>query len=360
MNSYKKPLGRSIAIGCILFTAVLCLALSVSNYFIERNALFQRYRSYITDILTYAENHIDHEDMKRCSETLEESETYKETLLFMDDIMNDFSIHYLYAIVPLNLNETANVKCIFSAEDDYNRYEDTEGNLFLGWISDDEYDAKTVEELYEIMNGHEIVFFLEKTGWSTDYTGAVSLRDQNDVPYGILGVDVDITALSKELIRQALTNTSVILALGIIYTVLFLLWTRSNITRPVIALEQEVVDYAGRSHGQRDVEALKFEAPEIHTDNEVEALSKAILQMTQDMQDYVSAILSAEERSRDMKQLADAMSELAIIDTLTGIRNKNAFTKETEKLGKELSSNPDLKFGMAMIDLNFLKLINDT
>ena len=360
MRTYRKPLGRSIAFGCVLFMAILCLALSVLNYFNQRNSLYQKYQSSITDILRYADSHIDDEDMKRCIETGEESETYKKTLLFMDEIMNNFSIHYLYAIKPLNLNETGNVMSVFSAEDDYNRYVDPEGNLYLGWISDDEYDAKTVKELFEIMEQDDIVFFVEETEWSTDYTGALPLRGEDGEAYAILAVDVDISTLYAELKDQALQNAVVILVLGIIYTVLFLIWTRVNITRPVTMLEKGVVDYAGRSHGQRDIEALKFEAPLIRTDNEVESLSKAITQMTEDMQDYVSDILSAEEKTRHMKKLADDMSQLAIVDTLTGIRNKTGYDKEAEKLAQALSENSAQAFGLAMIDLNYLKYINDT
>ena len=360
MRTYKKPLGRSIAFGCILFTAILCLTLSVLNYYNQRDALYRRYESHITDILRFVSSNIDGEDMKRCIDTGEESETYKKTLRLMDQIMNTFSIHYLYAVKPLNLNETGNVMSVLSAEDDYNRYVDTEGNLYLGWISDDEYDVETVKELFRIMEQDDIVFFVEETGWSTDYTGALPLKDKEGKAYAILCVDIDITTLAAELRSQALRNAAVILFLGALYTVAFLYWTKQNITHPVMLLEKGVVDFAGRSHGQRDVEALKFEAPNIQTDNEVESLSKAITQMTEDMQDYVSDILSAEEKSRDMKELADAMHELAIVDALTGIRNKTAYTREAEKLEREVQADPELRFGLAMIDLNFLKVINDS
>ena len=360
VRSYKKPLGRSIAIGCVLFTAILCFALIILNYYNQRDSLYERYQSEITDLLHYVERQIDGDDLKRCVETREESETYKTTLRFMDQIMNEFSIHYLYAVAPLNLDETANVMSVLSAEDDYNRYIDTEGNLYLGWISDDEFDVETVKTFFEIMERDDITFFVEATEWSTDYTGAMALRDSAGEAYAVLCVDVDITTLSGELRTQALRNAAVILCLGVLYTIAFLLWTKANITTPVMLLEQGVVDYAGRSHGQRDVDALKFDAPAIHTDNEVESLSRAITQMTKDMQDYVVEILSAEEKSRDMKQLADKMSELAIIDSLTGIRNKTAYAREAERLERELAADPELRLGVAMIDLNFLKRINDS
>lgn len=360
MRTYKKPLGRSIAAGCILFTAILCLTLSILNYYNQKRSMYSRYRSNITDILKYVDSYIDDDDLIQCIETQQESETYKQTLLIMDDIMNEFSIHYLYIIKPLNTNETGNMMSVMSAEDDYNRYVDTEGNLYLGWVSDDEFDAQTAELFFDVMKQEDIVFFVEQTEWSTDYTGALPLKDGNGEGYAVLCVDLDITTLQRELWDQALKNAAVIVLLGIAYTVMFLLWTKTNITGPVMLLEEGVVDYAGRSHGQHDVNALKFEAPPINTENEVESLAKAITKMTEDMQNYVLEILAVEQKTRDLKKYADAMSELAVVDSLTGVRNKTAFIREIAKLDDLIAEDVSLPFGMAMVDLNYLKVINDT
>lgn len=360
MRTYKKPLGRSIAAGCILFTAILCFTLIALNYYSQKRAMYLRYQSDITDILMYVDAHIDDDDLKQCIETQQESETYKKTLRFMDEIMNDFDIHYLYSVKPINTNDTGNVMSVLSAEDDYNRYVDTEGNLYLGWVSDDEYDAETAQMLMDVMNQDNIVFFVETTGWSTDYTGALPLKDSKGEPYAILAVDIDVTELDAELRGQALRNAVVIVLLSVLYTTLFLAWAKANITDPVMLLEEGVVEYADRSHGQRDVEALKFDAPSINTENEVESLAKAITQMTEDMREYVIEILTAEQRTRDMKRLADAMSELAVVDSLTGVRNKTAFSREVDKLNTLLEAEVSIPFGMAMIDLNYLKVINDT
>jgi diguanylate cyclase (GGDEF)-like protein len=45
-------------------------------------------------------------------------------------------------------------------------------------------------------------------------------------------------------------------------------------------------------------------------------------------------------------------------DGLTGIRNKFGYMKEVEKLEEELA-NGETKFGIVMIDMNYLKKIND-
>ena len=53
------------------------------------------------------------------------------------------------------------------------------------------------------------------------------------------------------------------------------------------------------------------------------------------------------------------MSELATKDALTGIRNKTAYDNEMQKITWKMQ-DADFEFAIAMIDLNYLKKINDT
>ena len=360
ITTTKKPLSKSITIGCVIFLVMLCIILGIISYFSYKSALYRRYESTISDILHYVDNHIDDDDLKNCIETGERSKKYDELELFMDAIKENFDIHYLYAITPLNTNEKANIMSVISAESYYDRYIDTEGNLYLGWISDDEFSAKTAQDFFDIMNSKDIVFFEEKTEWSKDYTGALALHDSKGKAYAVLCVDVDISDINTLIGKHTLELFGSILILGTIFTIIFLLWARKNITEPITLLEHGVVDFASRSHGQHDIESLKFDAPEIHTQNEVESLATAVTQMSIDMQDYVMEILSAEDEARALKKHADQMNELAHKDALTGIRNKTAYDREVEAMDWELKTGVLDNFAIAMIDLNFLKNINDT
>lgn len=158
MRDHRRPLNRSITIGCVLFIIVLCILLSMANLSIYESYVYNDYREYIADILRYAMAHIDGDDLKVCVETGEESKKYKETLLFMDDLIDHFDdIHYFYAVRPLNTEATGNMMSVLSAERYYDRYVDTEGNLYLGWISDDEFDAETAAHMLAIMKGDGIL-----------------------------------------------------------------------------------------------------------------------------------------------------------------------------------------------------------
>ena len=353
MKTHKRSLNRSITIGCIAFIVLLCALLSIANLTLYRSYVYNDYRGYIAEILDYTLAHIDGDDLKACIATREESETYKETLLFMDNLMDHFDdIHYFYAVLPLNTEDTGNVMSVLSAERYQDRYVDTEGNLYLGWISDDEYDSETAALLFDIMNGDSIVYFEEATEWGTDYTGAVSIKDSAGNGVAVLAVDIDISFINGMIWNYAMVNICIISILGIVFIGIFLFWSRNNITRPIRQLERSAVGFADHSHGQRDVDALSFDAPEIKKDNEIKALANAVVKMTKDMRDYVSEIVNAEEKAANMQ-------ELAIRDALTGIRNKAGYDNEVKRIASMIEEG-DTKVGLAIIDLNFLKKINDT
>lgn len=359
-STVVKPLSRSITAGCISFIVFLCVVLIFISYFNYRRSLYKRYEAYITDILNYVERHIDDDDLSRCSRLLTRSEKFDELESFMDGIKEDFDIHNLYILKPLIRDGKYCIMSIISAENYYDRYVNTEGNLYLGWISDDEYDKPTVEKLISIMRDNDISFHEEATEWGTDYTGAVALVDSKKNPYAILCVDVDITEITHLIRKHTLETLCIIISLGALFTFFFLFWIRLNVTTPIKRLENSVVDFAGKSHGQRDISLLNFKQPDLHTKNEVYNLSNAVTQMTADIRSYVEEILFVEKKADEMKRQAAQMTELANKDSLTGIRNKTAYDKESKKLEYDVETGKLSSFGIGMVDLNFLKKINDT
>lgn len=347
MRKHKKSLNRSITIGCIIFLVLLSTFMSIGNYMMHKGYVYQDYQNRITSILDYTKSHIDANDLKECIETKVESEKYKETLAFMDGIIDHYEeIHYLYAILPLNEEETGNVMSVLSAERYEDRYINTEGNLYLGWVSNDEYDSNTAKKMFEILNGDSIVFFEEKTEWGTDYTGAIPIKDSSGNSVCVLAVDIDASSISSSVLRYTLFNLGLVALFGVIFIGLFLLWSNKNITKPIKALEESACNFVGHSHHQRNIDELKFEAPELNQDNEIKSLSDAVVKMTEDIKEYVLDITSAEE-------LVASMEDLANHDALTGVKNTNAYYSAVERLDGD-------RVGIAIVDLNGLKRLNDT
>ena len=96
----------------------------------------------------------------------------------------------------------------------------------------------------------------------------------------------------------------------------------------------------------------------IHTGDEIEELADSMKKMERDLNSHIRTILSTMHELTLTRKKADEMSALAHKDGLTGLRNKTAFDKESKRIDQGIPEGKT-EFGIVMIDLNFLKVIND-
>lgn len=134
--------------------------------------------------------------------------------------------------------------------------------------------------------------------------------------------------------------------------VLGLRFVENNIILPV-----NTMDYCARGFTydtgevcQNNVDQLK--RLKIHTGDEIENLYHALLNTTQDVLNYLN-------KFRQAKRQVEEMDELAHTDSLTGIKNKAAYDEAIAQLDDKILVNA-AKFCIVMIDVNYLKRVNDT
>lgn len=134
--------------------------------------------------------------------------------------------------------------------------------------------------------------------------------------------------------------------------VIGLRFVENNIILPV-----NTMDYCARGFTYDNdavcadnVEQLK--RLDIHTGDEIENLYRALLKTTQDVLDNL-------EKLRRAKRQVAEMDKLAHKDSLTGIKNKAAYDEAVAILDDKISVNA-AQFCIVMIDVNYLKRINDT
>ena len=348
-----KPLKRSIQYGCTSFVLVLCILLGINIYFNYKNLFINQSQEHIRQIITYVTGYIDNDDLKRCMETNTESPKYKDMMVFLDDVKEDLDPQYLYVIKPLKEDGGNHVLILLSAENNYDRYEYTEGNLYLGDITDDEYTKEEVDELHRIMGEKDIVFMESNTYWGHSYCGYYTLHDSAGIPYAILGVDIDLTQMSRDILYRTLGNLIIIIICGVIFIIGFITWASKNITDPIEMLERSAIDYIKQSRNVASPDKLIFKKPDLDINNEVESLSNTINQMTEDIKDYMFRIINAEKETVHMKEVAST-------DSLTGVRNKLAYDNKVKQINRKIDDNLIDEFGIIMLDVNSLKKINDT
>ena len=69
---------------------------------------------------------------------------------------------------------------------------------------------------------------------------------------------------------------------------------------------------------------------------------------------------SLRKTTTELKKRITYINELAYLDLLTGFANKTAYAKRVEALEVERSIDPQMQFGIAMLDINNLKMVNDS
>ena len=351
MTNIKRPLKRSILIGCVLFITILCLALSLVSYANYRNAMYARYEEYIRNILTYAASGIDTDDLANCIRTGEKSEQYRALQKDLDRILENVDVHFLYIIVPLNTNETDNIMNVIAAASAYEYEYEADELVQLGELTGDSYSSATAAKYLSAYESDSLSYFEERSQWGDDYTGLLPLHDSAGNRIAALCMDVDVEEIHETLLTHTLISMVVTVLLGAAFTVIFLVWTGANITRPIELLEASVADYAAHCHDQRDPEALALDIPEIHTRNEVESLAHAVEKMSRDMRAYVVRATSTEQELQEASLLARK-------DALTSVGNPTAYRQFAEGLQQRLVREK-LEFAIVMADLNELKQMND-
>ena len=158
-----------------------------------------------------------------------------------------------------------------------------------------------------------------------------------------------IAAYSKTFIAKVLALFS---GCFVFIFVLGLRFVENNIILPVNTMEYCAKNFAydNDEFCANNVEQLK--RLKIHTGDEIENLYHALLKTTQDVLTYL-------EKLRRAKRKVAEMDELAHKDSLTGIKNKAAYDEAVVALDKKISDGT-ANFCIAMIDVNFLKRVNDT
>ncbi len=139
------------------------------------------------------------------------------------------------------------------------------------------------------------------------------------------------------------------------------LWfVENNIILPVNSMAYCARNYAYDNPDARRKHFDRIRNLKISTGDEIENLYSALIRMTDNISMYLENLQIEKVRVENMKLQVFAMDELAHKDSLTGIKNKAAYNREIVWLNDRIASGDAAEFCIVMIDVNFLKRVNDT
>lgn len=262
------------------------------------------------------------------------------------------NLAYIYYLVPKNDGSDDFVLVLDSV-----RNENTVGGKkYIKLGSTISYPKTEHEHIWEAWStgkrpkGYDI--FESKSGKTFTYYTPLFIGEEK---LGVIAVGVEISTVTHAIIMATLRIILISGSVLIIFMILLLFTIKKSYIRKLIKLTTVIESYSKT----KDPQIAKQLTAEVTNDDEISIIMSKFADMIYELDRFMKSLSKTERDLQDTKQKAIKMSELAIKDSLTGIRNKTAYDEEVRKIEWEMESGKS-KFGVAMIDLNFLKRINDT
>ena len=261
------------------------------------------------------------------------------------------------------IQDVNDVDCIYVA------FVETESEKFVYLVDAAEEDACPIgcfDPLYEenqrLLEDPTVGFptyttDTEEYGYLATSGTAIYNDDGEVVGYAMVDVSMEDIASRRNSMLSFLLGLQALVI--VLVTAISIAMVNRAVVRPVNQLSQAAKDYRS---GEELTDHNFFKALDIHTHDEIEDLSESMKKMEQDLNDKIANLLQTTNELTESRMEASMMSEIAMNDALTGVRNKRAYDRDIQVLEQSLddASGGAADFGLAVIDLNNLKKINDT
>ena len=192
----------------------------------------------------------------------------------------------------------------------------------------------------------------ETYGWLV--TAGASVYNEPGKVIGYAMADISMEELKDKQSRFIWNFTAILALLTALICIVSIWIVNLSIIRPINRLSNAAASYSAGGNHEPNYGA--FDNVNIKTKDEIGSLFDTMKSMLSDMNGYIDTLKSTTQELSRTRIEANEMDELAHVDLLTGVRNKNAYNEVVAGMDENLGAVP---FGIAVIDLNDLKRMND-
>ncbi|MDT3845206.1 MAG: diguanylate cyclase [Bacillota bacterium] len=172
---------------------------------------------------------------------------------------------------------------------------------------------------------------------------------------GVIGAEIEIQNVNRKILKNSIRLGSEIGLIILLASTALLLFIKRFYIDNLRSLQRNVGIYAET----KDVTIAHTITRDIRHRNEITALSSQIAAMILELDTHMKNLLAARTELSVTREQMQVLGLQAERDALTGIRNRLAYDNEVNRIEYRMTVEDFTAFGIAMIDLNFLKRIND-
>jgi diguanylate cyclase (GGDEF)-like protein len=195
----------------------------------------------------------------------------------------------------------------------------------------------------------------EEYGWLVSNLRPIKDDNNEIVAYACTDVSMNEIRSTQNKFTAALIAMAIVILAVIYFISTYIL--NQTIVKPIKELSETAENYwaDGKSGVRNDFAKLTIDSAD-----EIGVLTESMKKMESDINNYIVGLVTTKQELGAVREESEAIREMASKDSLTGVRNKNAYNTEIEEVTKACDEGTLDSYGLAMIDLNFLKVINDT
>ena len=358
----RNPLTRTIIIGGIIMAAIFGLAVSGLSYKIFERRMMSLYTKHITDIMNLTLANIDTDDLRYCIETREPTDKFKELTAYVDQVRINYGLSTITIVYPEKVGDKVEIMQVVSGLYPEERYGDSRKDIPLPLLGDyitDFLPPGFGDQVYdEFLNRYDIKYSKEKNAFGNDYYAAYTIRDANGSPIAILTTSASLDEIDATM-REYMTVIGIsILTLAAVFVIIMVEWLKRRVIKPLKQIGTVADDFERKSRDSKDPEALIMGNKSLHKGDELEALANTLAAMSLHVKAYVEELLKSALQMESMRDEVTRANNLAMRDSLTGVKSKAAYDQQRQRLNLDIQAG-EAEFAIAMIDINYLKRIND-
>ena len=376
-KKFRFPISVKTVLIIVVFGLVLAEIAMVYFSITSSNSNKAKYKEEATELSTTVALSVDIDEVKELKNYVidvydsydprpvrpEEGETqeFKQYMAAVAGVKNLDAYKHLQTYLHKVKEANADTDGIYIAFVDY----ELKRAIYLVYDQENEvYPAGVVDPLYEedypMVDNPKLGFvasiYESELDGQTLVTAGAPIVDENDKVVAYALVD-----FSMEVVRRKQASSIVRLFIYLISTVALLCVLGIVVIHFILIKPVKTLQNAAKSYDVNDPEGTheKFVKLKINTHDEFADLAENMKKMESDINNKIGELTKINGELIASQRVASQMAEMANKDALTGVRNKNSFTRAAESIDSKVHNGELIDFGVVMVDLNYLKNIND-
>jgi len=193
----------------------------------------------------------------------------------------------------------------------------------------------------------------QEYGWLV--TAGSAIHNGNEV-VGYAVVDISMAAINAKHLNNIATLFLFLFLSVVAVCIIGIIIVHLVFGNPVRKLKR-----VAESYDKDDPETThrNFVNLNMNTHDEVSDLAESMKKMESDVYNQINQLILMNKELEESQKEAREMTALANKDGLTGVQNKIAYNREEARINALIKEGKMEPFGIAMIDLNYLKNTND-